>query len=208
MFNYVDRREIVMQEKKRKHTIPTRKLTAVAIFVALIAVGAFIKIPIPPVPITLQFAFTLLAGLILGPRPGSLAVLIYLLMGLLGIPVFTEGGGLSYVLKPTFGYCIGFFFGTFVAGWVFRGRKKPKKLSFKRALLGCVLSQLIVYTIGVIYMFLILRFYLASPQTFSHLLVYGCLIFLPTDLMWCIISSLAAVRLVPLLPINDAQISN
>lgn len=193
---------------QKTHKLPTNELCAVAIFVALIAVGAFIKIPIPPVPITLQFAFTLLAGLILGPKLGCLAVVIYILMGLVGIPVFTEGGGFSYVLKPTFGYCIGFVFGTMIAGYIFRGWRLQKKISFRSALFGCLASAFIVYLFGVLYMFFILRFYLASPQTFGHLIIYGCLIFLPTDFMWCLIASAAAVRLVPLLPLKGENIPN
>ena len=87
-----------------------------ALFTGLIIVGAFIKIPIPNVPLTLQVMFTNLAGLVLGSRLGALSVLTYVLLGLAGIPVFTSGGGIGYVLMPTFGYLIGFIIGTFAAG--------------------------------------------------------------------------------------------
>lgn len=62
----------------------TINLVLTAMFVALITVGAFIKIPVPVVPFTLQFLFTMLAGLLLGPKQGALAVGLYILMGLIG----------------------------------------------------------------------------------------------------------------------------
>ena len=79
-----------------------------AIFTALTAVGAFIKIPIPYMEFTLQFLFTTLNGLLLGGKWGAAAVGAYVFLGLVGVPIFAEGGGFFYVLKPTFGYLIGF----------------------------------------------------------------------------------------------------
>ena len=98
----------------------TRSLVYCALFTALIAVGAFIKIPIPVVPFTLQYLFTMLAGILLGSRLGSrlgsLSVLAYMILGLIGLPIFSEGGGIGYVFKPSFGYIIGFCVETFVTG--------------------------------------------------------------------------------------------
>lgn len=64
-----------------------------SLFTALIAVGAFIKIPIPVVPFTLQFLFTTLAGLLLGSKMGAVSVIAYMVLGLVGLPIFSEGGG-------------------------------------------------------------------------------------------------------------------
>ena len=80
----------------------TRNLILCSLFAALIAVGAFIRIPIPVVPFTLQILFTTLAGLLLGSRLGATSVCIYIALGLLGLPIFAEGGGFAYVLKPRF----------------------------------------------------------------------------------------------------------
>ena len=94
----------------------TKSMVYCGLFTALIAVGAFIKVPVPVVPFTLQYLFTMLAGLLLGAKRGAIAVLAYMLLGLAGLPIFTEGGGLWYVLKPSFGYIIGFVLGTYVTG--------------------------------------------------------------------------------------------
>ncbi len=85
----------------------TKQLVFCSLFTALIAVGAFIKIPVPVVPFTLQYLFTMLAGLILGPRLGTISVTAYMLLGLAGLPIFTEGGGLMYLAKPSCGFLLG-----------------------------------------------------------------------------------------------------
>ena len=82
----------------------TKNLMYCSLFTALIAVGAFIKIPIPVVPFTLQFLFTTLAGLLLGSKMGAVSVIAYMVLGLVGLPIFSEGGGIWYVFKPSFGY--------------------------------------------------------------------------------------------------------
>lgn len=73
----------------------TRDLILVAIFAALTAIGAFIKIPVPYVPFTLQYLFCALAGMILGSKLGALSQIVYVAIGLAGLPVFTEGGGIE-----------------------------------------------------------------------------------------------------------------
>ena len=71
-----------------------------ALFAALIAIGAFLRVPVPLVPFTLQFLFTTLAGLLLGKKAGSAAVWLYVLLGLVGLPIFAEGGGSRGLRRP------------------------------------------------------------------------------------------------------------
>lgn len=76
----------------KKNQITVNDMAYCAIFVVLIIVGAFIKIPIPVCPFTLQFFFTTMAGVILGPKRGAISVVIYTILGLVGLPIFAEGG--------------------------------------------------------------------------------------------------------------------
>jgi len=123
------------------------KMTVYAsLFVALIAVGAFIAIPIGPVPIVLQNMFVLLAGLLLGPVWGLACVAVYLIIGLAGLPVFAGGtSGLGKLFGPTGGYLLGYLPCVFITASVSRGL--GKKPAFD--ILAMVLGSLIVYSAGV-----------------------------------------------------------
>ena len=112
------------------------------LFTALIAAGAFIKIPVPVVPFTLQYLFTMLAGLFLGSRRGMISVVAYMLLGLAGLPIFSEGGGIWYIFKPSFGYIIGFCLGTYVTGLI---AERLKQKTVFHYLLANLAGLMIVY---------------------------------------------------------------
>ena len=87
----------------------TREITLISLFSALTAIGAFISIPLGPVPITLQTLFVLLAGFLLSPRSAALSQIVYIGIGLAGVPIFSGfTGGLQAILKPSFGFLVGF----------------------------------------------------------------------------------------------------
>ncbi len=114
-----------------------RAIVMVSLFTALTAVGAFIKIPIPHVPLTLQTLMVMSAGLILGSRLGALSQLLYLTIGLIGLPIFAQGGGPGYVLQPSFGFLVGFIAGAFVIGKII---EKDESLSFSRTLAALLMG--------------------------------------------------------------------
>ena len=101
-----------MNNNRISRRIKTADIVHCGMFASLMAVGAFIKVMIPlgvwQVTFSLQFFFALLAGFLLGSKRGLAAVGCYLLIGLAGVPVFAHGGGLMYLMKPTFGFLIGF----------------------------------------------------------------------------------------------------
>ncbi|WP_292380372.1 biotin transporter BioY [Methanosarcina sp. UBA289] len=112
-----------------------RKLVFSSLFAAMIAVGAYIKIPLPfsPVPVTMQSLFVFLAGSMLKSKWGTLSVLIYALLGIAGLPVFAGGAsGLGVILGPTGGYIIGFIVAAFVIGYL--SEKSGKNDYFSNAL--------------------------------------------------------------------------
>lgn len=176
----------------------TLDIVLIALFVALITVGAFIKFPIGIVPVALQCAMCILCALVLGAKKGTVAVVIYLVMGLIGIPIFTAGGGPAYVLKPTFGYLLGYIFAVPIGGLIARGRKNTSRPKLWRLLLGAFTLMAILYTFGVMYMYLLLNFYVGSPVTMGQAWLTGAAIFLPTDCMWAVVASFVAYKVVPL----------
>ena len=142
-----------MEKTMEKRRIATRNMILCALFASLIAIGAFIKIPIPYVPITFQGFFVLLAGFLLGPKYGCISMLIYIAVGLVGFPVFTAGGGIMYVLQPTFGYLAGFAVCAYVAGARARRLERPGVGSL---FLSGMLGMVPVYIIGTLYFYFII----------------------------------------------------
>ena len=167
-----------------------------ALFVALIAVGAFIKIPVPVVPFTLQYLFTMLAGLLLGGKRGFIAVCIYIFPGLIGIPIFASGGGIGYIFQPSFGYIIGFAVGAFVTGIIANKSDKP---GYKRLLAANFIGLGIVYLLGMIYYYLISIFYLGTPIGLWPLFLYCFILAVPGDILLCIAGAILGKRLIPLI---------
>ncbi len=180
-----------MLKSAQKNQNRTRDLVLIAIFVALITLGSFLRFPLGSVPISMQFAFCLLAVLTLGASRACVCVLIYIAMGLIGLPIFAGGGGFQYVLQPSFGYLIGFLLGAFVAGTLVQGGK----LTHLRLMGASLLYLLVVYLIGCGYMYAILNLYLGDSVSVGRVLVGGCAIFLPFDLTWCVVMSYLAKKL-------------
>ena len=180
-------------------TEKTKNLVLCALFVALISAGAFIRIPVPVVPFTLQFLFTTLAGLLLGGRLGAVSVGVYIAVGLAGIPVFTEGGGIFYVLKPSFGYIVGFAAAAYVTGTIARRSPHP---GFRRLLAACFAGLGVVYLFGMGYCYLISNFYLGTSLGLWPLFLYCFLLAVPGDIILCIVSAVLGRRLIPALGRN------
>ena len=139
----------------------TKDLIFISLFTALAIAGAFLRIPLPFLSITFQLLFAVLAGIILGPVKGMIAMTIYLFLGLVGLPVFSLGGGLGYVIQPSFGFILGFIPGAFISGLVYdRSNIKP----YPRALISFLTGAFVIYIFGITYMFFILKFYLSKPD--------------------------------------------
>lgn len=168
----------------------TRDVVLCAMFIALITVGAYIKIPIPNMPFTLQFLFTNLAGIILGARLGGLSVLIYVLAGLIGLPVFTTGGGPGYIFYPTFGYLVGFIVGTYVSGKFIESRE----LTTKNIFLASIINLFFVYTLGMVHYYIISNFYSDSPIGIGALFLYCFVLAVPGDIFLCFLSAVVGKK--------------
>lgn len=168
-----------------------RDMVNCSLFTVLIIVGAFIKVPIPVCPFTLQFFFTNMAGIILGGKKGAVSVLLYILIGLLGLPVFAAGGGIGYVFQPTFGYMIGFVLGTFVTGkLVERNNWKDTKHVFLASLAGLLL----VYAAGMLYYYFVGNFVVNAPIGIAALFLYCFVLAVPGDILLCILSAVLTKR--------------
>jgi len=152
--------------------VPLRMTVYSALFAALTAVGAYMALPIGPVPVVMQNLFVFLAGLILGGRWGLASVGIYLLAGVVGLPVFAGGtGGIGRFLGPTGGFLIGYLPAVFLIGWIAKNTgQRP---------VGDILAMLcgttVLYACGLIWLKLLTG--LPWPKAFA----VGMLPFLPGD---------------------------
>lgn len=171
-----------------------RNLILTALFAALTAIGAFIRIPFAFSSITLQFFFTAMAGVLLGARWGAASQAVYVLLGLAGLPIFTQGGGFSYVLQPTFGFLVGLIPAAWLIGYMSR-----KKSGFWWLCLSCLAGLGVLYLIGMPYMAVILNVYLAKGMSLWALLMAGMLPFLPGDMVKIAVTALLYGRLRPVL---------
>ncbi len=143
---------------------------------ALTAIGAFLKIPFYPVPFTLQTLFTGLAGLVLLPRWAVLSQIVYLLIGLIGLPVFANGGGPGYVLQPTFGYLLMLPVSALLISRVTSSRQDESLLKMTLWVSLCSLAVLVG---GAVWLYMHLLFIVEKPVSLLTTLYTGMVIFLP-----------------------------
>ena len=149
-----------------------RMMVYAALLAALMAVGAYLSIPIGPVPIVLQNLFVFLAGLLLGWRWGLASVGVYLLAGACGLPIFAGGlGGIGRLVGPTGGYLIGYIPAVLIIGWL--SGSSPQR--WWRDAIAMVIGTAFVYFCGVVWLKYL------TGMTFAKTLAVGMFPFLPGD---------------------------
>lgn len=177
--------------------LKTKDMVLISIFAALTAVGAFIRIPLPfsPIPFTLQIFFCIFAGLILGSKKSMMSQGLYLLLGLIGLPIFAKGGGLQYIFEPSFGYVLGLIPCAGVIGLLREGY--AKKLEISKMIIISLIGLMILYVIGATYMYFILNFYLGKTFSVMAVLQAGVLPFIVLDIVKAVLAAVIAIRLIP-----------
>jgi biotin transport system substrate-specific component len=160
---------------------------------AVTAVAAQIAIPIPPVPFTLQVLAVILSGLLLGPRHGALAQVVYVLVGAVGVPVFSEfSGWLGIILGPTGGYLVSYPIAAAVAGLASGAARSGTR---RRALwvgsLWACAGLVVIYAFGATWLSAV------TGLPFAAALAQGVLIFVPFDLIKVALAALVAVAAAP-----------
>ena len=159
----------------------TKYLALSALCTALMIVGAYLRFPLPilAVQFTTQVFFLLVTGLMLPPKYSTGALCAYMLLGLMGLPVFSQGGGLQTVFTFNFGYLLGFIFSAFLTS-ILHQRWKKKKWGY---ILPALIGMLAVYAIALPYAALLAALYMAKPISFTVLMNGFFLTFLPLDII-------------------------
>jgi len=174
--------------------INIRQMTLISLFAALTAVGAFISIPLYPVPLTLQTLFTLLAGMTLGSVLGATSQIIYVLLGVIGLPVFSGfTAGVGVLFGPTGGYLFGFIIASYIIGKMIE-LKKEKNIFYY--MLAGLSGTAIIYILGVAQLSLVTNIGVKKA------LMVGMLPFLPGDILKIIAASFIASKLKPIIKLK------
>src|SRR5215211_310709 len=167
-------------------------MTRTALMAAVTAVAAQIAIPLPfsPVPFTLQVLAVILSGLLLGPRYGALAQVVYVLLGAVGLPVFAQfSGGLGVVLGPTGGYILSYPLAAALAGLAAANATRRRAL-WASFIWGCA-GLAIIYALGATWLAVI------TQLPFAAALAQGVLPFVPFDLIKVALAALVASATAP-----------
>ena len=178
--------------------LTSRDITFTALFAALIVVGAFMKVDIPlplyTMHFTLQWFFVLMAGFLLGAKLGAFSVITYILIGLAGVPVFAAGGGISYVLRPGFGFLLGFIVAAYLIGLITDAIRPTKLWQY---IIPASVGLVTYYLIGAIYFYLIKNIYVGEAVSFTVVVVQYCLITVIPDFILCVVAAGFAHQLSP-----------
>lgn len=160
-----------------------KPLIMISLFAALTAVGGMIVIPLGIVPITLQTFFVLYAGYVLGARNGAASQIFYIVLGLLGLPVYSKGGaGLGHLLGPTGGYLVGFVAAAYIVGKFTERTERSRTGLF---VISC-LAFCVLYACGIAQLMLVTHISLGAAVTM------GAVVFIPGDVLKIVL--LIAIR--------------
>lgn len=170
-----------------------KDICMMGIMLAILIICSKISFNIGPIPITLQTFAVIILSFILKLKKALIIFGVYIVMGLIGIPVFSGGGGYAYVLKPSFGFIIGFLLSSFVSGI------KIKDDSLIFYIIKGLLGLLIIDVVGIIYMIIIMNGYYHYGKSLVYILQIGLLPFILKDILSVFIAALVYLRIKPVL---------
>ena len=177
-----------------KAKLTTVAMVQIALCTALICVGAQLAIPLPiGVPFTLQVLMVMLTALILKPLYSLISLLLYVLLGIIGLPVFSGAkSGIGTILSPTGGFIIGFVLAAFFVSLIVRAL--GKRLSGRLTIVLCIISTVLI-GIPVMYIPGIALYMVYTGADLVSAIVTLTSVFILLDIAKCVIASLIAVPL-------------
>ncbi len=152
-----------------------RGMIYASMFGAMTAIGAWIIIPLPLIPITLQTLFLSLAAALLGGYLGALSQIIYVSLGIIGLPVFAGGkAGFGVLMGPTGGYLVGFILGAYIMGTLIEKKERP---GFAWIAASMFIGLMVIYVFGVAQLMMV------AQLSLKKALLVGVLPPLPGDII-------------------------
>ena len=170
----------------------SKSIVFVALFAAISAISGFLAVPVPgtPVPIVLQNMMVVLSGMLLGPVLGTFSTLLFVVAGLLGLPILSGGtGGFAKLMSPTGGFIVGYVISSLVAGLILGRPVYGKKVSIVKIIVAAFTGFVVMYIPG------ILHFMNIMDADLKESLMLCILPYLPGDLLKLILCVLLSVAL-------------
>ena len=149
----------------------------------------------------------LLAGFLLGAKLGALSVAAYLIVGLVGVPVFVHGGGFHYIFRAGFGFLLGFLLAAFLIGLISSRLapatgpvSRPFGSEFVKLMIAAVVGLVTYYVVGIAYYYLMYTYVLSTPAEWGlGIAIAGCMTTFLPDLALCVVAAALSIRLRPAL---------
>ncbi|KIL49979.1 biotin transporter BioY [Jeotgalibacillus soli] len=181
---------------------PIHGMVLASMFAALMAIGANIISIIPffvigGVPITLQTIVCILAGLLLGKKWGPIAMVIYLMIGIAGMPVFAQWfGGIGIIIRPTFGFLLSYILVAWVVGIV-----TEKNNSFAMLLAASFIGTAINYGVGTNWMYMAYKLWFSAPEGFTYGMAWMWMLApLPKDIVLAVVAASVSYKVLQVFP--------
>lgn len=179
-----------------------RVLIQISLFAGLTMICGLIRIPFFPVPITMQTLAVLLSGCLLGAKYGAMSQMLFLVLGLTGLPVFSQGGGLGYVMQPGFGYLLAF---PIAAYWIGLIVPLNETMTIRSLGLAFMTGSLIILVLGSLYLFGLMNWILHKSLSIWKVILSGIFIFIPGEVIKGLLAAVIVKRtyrtLKPFLPV-------
>lgn len=169
-----------------------KDMIKVALFTSLTMIGGMLSINIGPVPITMQTVFVLLSGLLLGPKLGVYSQIVYIFLGIVGLPVFAGGmSGPGSFLSPSFGFVLGFILAANTVGWIIQSME----YNSRNITLALIVGNGVIFLIGIPYMYFILNIYMGNSLNIIQILNIGLIPFIPGEVLKVLLGINIGIRM-------------
>ncbi|HIU63807.1 MAG TPA: biotin transporter BioY [Candidatus Avacidaminococcus intestinavium] len=169
-----------------------RNMLLAATFTALMIISSYIVVPIGPVPHTLQPLVVLLSGMLLGPKWGPSSLLVWIALGVLGLPVFNQGqAGAVMLIGPTGGFILGFVVCSWLVGWL---TCRDPKSGYGKTFIYLFSGIIIAYAMGMVGFKLSFQYFLQKPMTWEKSIIIAIAPFLPFDIIKTIAATYIGVH--------------
>lgn len=170
----------------------TRELVLTSLFTALTIISSMLHFTLGPIPFSLQIVTVFIVAHLFSVKVAFWSQALYVIMGLLGLPIFASGGGLFYVMKPTFGFLIGFIVAAFIMALL---KARAEKQSFTNIFIINIVGTAIIYIFGCVYFYLIMNFVAHTPITVNQVFTGIILLSGPGDVILSGVSAILILRL-------------